>query len=40
MARKLRQQVRDELDEEAREIEAAERQSEHESEMQADAFGA
>lgn len=35
-ARELRQQVRDELDEEAREMEAAE----HEAEMRADAFGA
>lgn len=39
-ARELRQQVRDELDEDAREMEAAERRAEQEAEMRADAFGA
>ena len=39
-ARELRQMVRDELDDEAREMEAAERRAEYEAEMREDAFGA
>lgn len=39
-ARELRQQVRDELDEEAREMESAERRAEYDAELRADAFGA
>ena len=39
-ARELRQMVRDELDEEARETKEAERRAEYEEEMRLDAFGA
>lgn len=39
MARDLRRQVRDELDEEARAMEEEECRAEHEAEMRADAFG-
>jgi transcription elongation factor Elf1 len=39
-ARELRQMVRDELEDKAREMDSEQRRAEHEAEMREDAFGA